>query len=252
MIVDGDADLDAAVDAATWGAMANAGQTCVGVERVYVVERAYDEFVRRITEHAAKLRPGDDREASYGPITMPRQLDVIQQHVDDAVRGGARAVVGGTQAVRAPYVDPVVLVDVPDGSAAATEETFGPTVTVSKVRDVDEAVHRANATGYGLAASVFARNRRRAMVVARRVRSGATSVNAVLAYASVPSLPFGGVGDSGFGRIHGPDGLREFTRAKAITRQRFPLPMNMTSFQRDDKDLDKLVRVVGLLHGKRR
>lgn len=251
LIVDGDADLDAAVDAATWGAMANAGQTCVGVERVYVVEKLYDEFVRRLTEHAAKLRPGDDREAHYGPITMPDQLDVIRRHVDDALRRGGRAVVGGTQALRPPYVDPIVLVDVPDDAPAVTEETFGPTVVVSKVRDLDEAVERANATGYGLAASVFSGNRRRARGAARRLRAGAVSINAVLAYASVPALPFGGVGDSGFGRIHGEDGLREFARAKAVTRQRFPLPLHVTSFHRGDADMKRLVAVAGLLHGRR-
>ncbi len=251
LIVDADADLTAAADAAVWGAMSNAGQTCVGVERVYVVDGVYDDFVRRVTESAAALRPGEDRQAAYGPMTMPSQLDVIRRQVEDAMQRGGRAIVGGPRAVRSPYVDPVVLVDVPDDTPAMTEETFGPTVAITRVNDREEALGRANATSYGLGAAVFSRNRGRAMDLARRLRSGMTAINSVISFAGVPALPFGGVGDSGFGRIHGADGLREFARSKAITRQRFPLPVTPTSFRRREGDLDKLVQMVQLRHGRR-
>ncbi|WP_345437857.1 aldehyde dehydrogenase family protein [Actinoallomurus vinaceus] len=250
-IVDADADLDEAADAALWGAMSNAGQTCAGVERVYVVDSVYDAFVARLTARARTLRPGEDRTAAYGPITMPGQLNVIRRHVDDALARGGQALVGGADAVKEPYVEPVVLVDVPDDSAAVCEETFGPTITVHRVKSVDEAVTRANATPYALAGAVYSKSRSTAMDAARRLRGGMTSINAVIAFAAVPALPFGGVGDSGFGRIHGADGLREFARAKAITRQRFAPPMNLTSFERTDKDMAKLLRLVSLLHGRR-
>jgi acyl-CoA reductase-like NAD-dependent aldehyde dehydrogenase len=249
-IVDADVDVEAATDAALWGAMSNAGQTCVGVERVYVHDAAYDEFVDKLTEKARALRPGEDRAASYGPITMPRQLDVIERHIADALDKGGRAVVGGAEAVRRPFVDPVVLVDVPDESAAICEETFGPTITVTKVKNLDEAVTKANATNYGLAATVFSGSRSRAMDVARRLRTGMTSINAVMAYTTVPGLPFGGVGDSGFGRIHGADGLREFARAKAITRQRFTPPFDLTTFKREDTVMARTLQLVTMLHAK--
>jgi acyl-CoA reductase-like NAD-dependent aldehyde dehydrogenase len=249
-IVDVDADIEGAADAALWGAMSNAGQTCIGVERVYVVGGAYDDFVAVLTEKARALRPGEDRSASYGPITMPRQLDVIERHIADALDKGGRAVVGGAEAVRRPFVEPVVLVDVPDESAAIREETFGPTITVTKVASLDEAVAKANATGYGLAATVFSGTRSRAMDVARRLRTGMTSINAVMAYATVPGLPFGGVGESGFGRIHGADGLREFARAKAITRQRFAAPLDLTTFRRDEGTMARALQLVSLLHAK--
>jgi acyl-CoA reductase-like NAD-dependent aldehyde dehydrogenase len=252
LIVDADADLDAAADAAVWGAMSNAGQTCVGVERVYAVDAVYDAFVAKLAERAANVRAGDDREASYGPITMPGQLDVIQRHLDDALGRGARALVGGAESVHAPYVDPVVLTDVPEDAAANTEETFGPTMTVARVADLDDAVRHANATSYGLGATIFAKNKRRATEAARRIRSGMTSINAVIAFASVPALPFGGVGDSGYGRIHGADGLREFARPKAVTRQRFALPMNPASFTKSDKDMQRLTQMISLVHGRRR
>jgi acyl-CoA reductase-like NAD-dependent aldehyde dehydrogenase len=249
-IVDADADIEAASDAALWGAMSNAGQTCVGVERVYVHGDVYDEFVGKLTEKARALRPGEDRAASYGPITMPSQLDVIERHISDALDKGGRAVVGGAESVRRPFVEPVVLVDVPDESAAICEETFGPTITVSRVADMDEAVTRANASEYGLAGTVFAGSRSRAMAVARRLRTGMTSINAVMAYTTVPALPFGGVGDSGFGRIHGADGLREFARAKAITRQRFTPPLDLTTFKRDDSAMARALQLVTMLHAK--
>ena len=145
----------------------------------------------------------------------------------------------------------MILADVPEESRAVTDETFGPTVTVTKVTDLAEAVRLANGGQYGLGATVFAGNKKRAMAVARALRSGMTAVNSVIAYASVPALPFGGSGDSGFGRIHGADGLREFSRPKAITRQRMKPLVNLTSFARTDEDMKKILSLVTVLHGKR-
>jgi acyl-CoA reductase-like NAD-dependent aldehyde dehydrogenase len=250
-IVDVDADLDAAADAAIWGAMSNAGQTCTGVERVYVAAGVYDQFVGKLADQAAALRPGEDHEASYGPITMPGQLPIIQRHIDDALARGGQALVGGSESVSAPYVAPVILTDVPDDAAANREETFGPTITVTKVKDAEEALARANSSPYGLGSTVFSGSRARATSLARRLRSGMTAINDVIAYAAVPSLPFGGVGESGFGRIHGADGLREFARSKAITRKRFRSAMNLSTFRRTDKDMASLLRITQLMHAKR-
>jgi succinate-semialdehyde dehydrogenase/glutarate-semialdehyde dehydrogenase len=248
MVVDADADLDAAADQAVWGGMANAGQTCLAVERVYVVDAVYDEFLDKLVERASRVRPGAAPDADIGPITMPRQLDVIRRHLDDAFARGARALVGGPDAVRPPYVEPVVLVDVPADALVLREETFAPVLPVVRARDADHAVALANANPYGLGAAVFAT--RRADRIARALRSGMTSINSVLTFAGVPSLPMGGVGESGFGRTHGPDGLREFSRAKAITRQRFPLPFPMQSFDRPGFVLPAVRQVMRLRHGR--
>ena len=244
MIVAADADVRAAADAAAWGGMANAGQTCIGIERVYAVESVYDEFVAALADRARTLRPG----TAYGPATMPAQLDVIRRHVTDALARGGRAVVGGAESVRPPYAYPTVLVDVPEDAAAVRDETFGPTVTVTRVADVDEAVEKANASRYGLGAAVFARTG--GEQIARRIRSGMTSVNSVLSYAGVGALPFGGVGDSGFGRTHGDDGLREFARAKAITRPRFRAPLDVTRFDRKPWSIRALGLVVRVAYGR--
>jgi acyl-CoA reductase-like NAD-dependent aldehyde dehydrogenase len=250
MIVDEDADVDAAASAAVWGALQNAGQACISVERVYAVDAVHDRFVARVTELAGRVRAGEGDGADIGPITMPAQLEVITRHLRDAFERGARAVVGGPDAVHAPYVDPVVLVDVPNDALIMQEETFGPTLPIVRVRDADEAVRLANDTRYGLGSVVFARRRGREL--ARRLRAGMTSVNAVIAYAAVPSLPFGGVGDSGFGRIHGDDGLREFARAKATTAVRFPLPVDLLSFDRPQVAVRAVKAITRLRHGRRR
>jgi len=251
VLVDSDANLDAAADATAWGAVSNAGQTCIGVERVYVVDEVYQPFIDKLTERMSRARAGDDREADYGPMTMPSQAEIVEDHIADAMARGGRAVLGGMQSIRRPYVDPVILADVPDQSTAVQDETFGPTVTVSRVSDLSEGVDRANANKYALGSTVFAGNVKKAMAAARALRAGMTAINSVIAFATVPGLPFGGVGDSGFGRIHGPDGLREFTRAKAITRQRMKPPLNLTTLTRSDKDMNRLLTLTTLLHGKR-
>ncbi len=242
MIVDDDADVKAAADAALWGGMANAGQTCIGIERVYATEKAYDGFLAALTQKATTIEAG----RSYGNITMPSQVDVIRTHIADAVAKGGTVVTGG--GIDGTLVEPTILTGVPEDSLAVQEETFGPTLTVTKVSTVEEAIALTNATTYGLAGAVF--SKRRGVEIAKQLRSGMTSVNSVLAFAGVPGLPFGGSGDSGFGRIHGDDGLREFTRAKAITRQRFALPVALMSFQRTGRTDALLVKAMKLLHGR--
>ena len=190
--------------------------------------------------------------ASWGPPTMPSQVDIIRRHVTDALARGGRAVVGGPSSVDVSGVGPTILVDVPEDADAVRQETFGPTLTVTRVRDIEEGLALANDSDYGLGGAIFTKSRRRGIELARRMRSGMTSVNSIITFAMVPGLPFGGVGESGFGRIHGPDGLREFTRAKAVTSQRFALPLNLTSFGRPAKATDVAAKVIGLVHGRSR
>ena len=248
LIVDEDADVEAAADAAAWGAFSNAGQTCAGVERVYVHETVYDAFMTGLTERARALHAGSDPEARIGPMTQPRQVEVVRRHIDDALARGGRAVVGGPEAVGERFVQPTVLTDVPPDSTAITEETFAPTVTVTKVADMDEAVALANATRYGLGSSVFSASR--GPELARRLRTGMTAVNAVISFVGIPALPFGGVGESGFGRVHGEDGLKEFTYAKAVAQQRFRPALPLASFTRTERHEATLTAVVAAVHGR--
>src|SRR4051794_237540 len=245
LIVDADADVPAAAEAAVWGSMTNAGQTCIGIERVYAVAPVYDQLVKEIVARAGKLRTGEE----IGPITMPRQIDVIREHIDDALAKGGKAVLGGADAVQPPYVAPTVLVDVPADSSEIREETFGPTLTITKVADADEAVRLANDSPYGLGGAVF--GKKNAVRIARRLRSGMVAVNSTLTFVGMGNLPFGGVGDSGFGRIHGEDGLREFARPKAITVRRARSMLPSTTFERTPAQVRQIVKVVRMLYGRK-
>ncbi|GHA34546.1 aldehyde dehydrogenase [Streptomyces tauricus] len=274
-IVTADADLDAAADAVVWGALSNAGQTCAGVERVYAVREVHAPLCRKVVERVRALRVGPVPDAVYGPMTMPAQTAVVRRHVEQALASGARALLGdatsmststatsgtsgtsapsgvsGTSATTGAFVAPVVLADVPEDSPAMTEETFGPVVAINAVASVDEAVRRANASPYALAASVFCHDRRAGAAIAARLRAGAVSVNSVLGFAAVPALPFGGSGESGFGRIHGADGLRAFTAPQSVTVQRFTPPVNLTSFSTPAAARARAVAAARWLHRHR-
>jgi acyl-CoA reductase-like NAD-dependent aldehyde dehydrogenase len=249
VLVDRDADLEKAADVAVFGAFSNAGQTCAGVERVYVHQDVYPQFLDLVARKTRDVKPGVEPTAAYGPMTMPAQLDVIRLHVRDALERGGRAVVGGLESIGSNVVEPIVLTGVPEDSLAVMEETFGPTVVVNSVRDMDEAVDRANAADFGLGASVFSASRSTMERAASRLRVGMVSMNSWLMYAGVAALPWGGVGQSGFGRIHGPDGLREFARAKSTVREVFPLPVTLTSFGRHPRTTEVLRRVTSVIHG---
>ncbi len=251
MIVAADADLDAAARAALFGGLGNAGQTCAGIERVYVEAPVYDDFVARLARLMSDVTSGAEADASYGPMTTPAQPEIVRRHITDAIDMGARAVVGGVDSVRPPFVEPVLLADVPEDSVAVTDETFGPVIVVNRVADTDEALRRANATGYGLGGSIFTRDRRRGLALAAGLRAGAVSINSVLGYAGVPSLPFGGVGDSGFGRVHGADGLREFSRSRSVTWQRFKAPIDVMTLQPTASAMRSALAMFKRRHGRR-
>ena len=183
MIVLSDADVDRAANAAAWGGMFNSGQICISVERIYVEEPVYDEFVAKLTKEVGGLRQGADGrkpEKDVGAMTSPNQTAIVEDQVNDALANGARALTGGKK-VEGPgdYFEPTVLVDVDHSMKVMRDETFGPVVGVMKVRDSEEALRLANDTRYGLAASVFG-EKSRAERVARRVEAGAVNVNDVI------------------------------------------------------------------------
>ena len=247
VIVDSDADLEAAADATVWGGLSNAGQTCVGVERVYVHRAVAERFTELVVAHAKDIRAGASPDAAIGPMTTPEQADTVAAHIRDALARGGSALLGGPHSVRAPYVDPVVLTDVPEDSAALTQETFGPVIVINRVGSMGEAIDKANACAYGLGAAVY--SRKRGPEIARRLRTGMVSVNSVLAFAGVPGLPFGGTGASGFGRVHGPEGLLEFSRTQSVTRQRIRPLLQPLSFTRTPRTMDILMRLVRTVYG---
>jgi acyl-CoA reductase-like NAD-dependent aldehyde dehydrogenase len=248
MIVADDADVAQAAEACVFGALTNAGQACISVERVYVVAPAYDRFVDEVVRQVKALKVGGD-DGELGAMTSPSQVGIVKDHLDDAVAKGAKVLTGGPAAIAGSYIQPTVLVDVNHSMKVMTEETFGPVIPIAKVASVDEAVRLANETRYGLGSSVFAGTSAAARAIAAKLRAGMTSINSVMAFAGIPSLPFGGVGESGFGRIHGDEGIREFTRIKSTAEHVFSLPLNLLTF-RQPKDISKRVRgMIGTLYG---
>ncbi len=250
VLIDKDADLDTAAEQTVFGAMGNAGQTCAGVERIYVHADVHEAFVHKFTARVRALSPGTSISSSYGPMTLPSQVDVIRRHVKDAIARGGKALVGGEESVGDRVVEPVVLVDVPEDSTAITEETFGPTVVINKVNDLEEAVEKANAVNYGLGSAIFTKDRRRGLALAEKIDAGMVSVNSFLAFAGIAALPFGGSGDSGFGRIHGADGLREFARPRSITVERFSAPLNLMTMTRKPRDIKIVKWMLANVQGK--
>ena len=248
VIIARDADLALAADATVWSAFSNAGQTCIGAERVYVDENVADIFTEKVIALAKTIHAGNPESAQYGPATMPSQLKVIESHIKDAVKRGGIPVVGGTQSVGKRFVEPVVLLQVPEDSTAVTEETFGPTLVINRVPDMETAIALSNASRYGLGASVW--SRRQGRWIASQLHCGMVAINSVISFAGVASIPFGGTKDSGYGRIHGPEGLLEFTYPRSVVRAKFQLPLPITSFKRTAKVDNLVVKLLTLLRGR--
>ena len=250
VLVDRDADIKKAAEVTLWHAMANAGQSCIGAERVYVHQEVADHFTRAIVEMASQIKAGYEDGANYGPATMPSQLKVIKAHIDDAVKRGGVFLLGDKNSVKDGYVQPVILCNVPEESKAMTEETFGPTLVINTVRHMDEAVDLANNTSYGLGAAVW--SKKNGKKIASLLNCGMVSINSAFSFAAIGSVPFGGVKDSGYGRIHGAEGLLEFTFPRTVVKTRFNIPLQFTTFQRTGFADKTIMRLVNLLHRRRR
>lgn len=220
MLVLDDADIDVASSAAVWGAFVNAGQACLSVERCYVHRSLYEEFLAACVEKTKKIHVGhgEDRETDVGPMIHERQLRLVEAHVEDAKARGARVLAGG---VRLPnlgpnFYAPTVLADVTPAMRIAREETFGPVLPVSMFDTDDEAVRLANDSEYGLAASIWTRDRAHGERLARKINAGTVMVNDVISCFGISEAPHGGWKSSGVGRTHGRFGVEEMVRLKYL------------------------------------
>jgi succinate-semialdehyde dehydrogenase/glutarate-semialdehyde dehydrogenase len=251
MIVCADADLDRAANGAVYGAFTNSGQVCISTERVYVVDEVADEFTRKVVEKTAKLRQGADGEVDVGAMITPTQLEIVEEHVADAVEHGARVLAGGR---RNPdweglFYEPTVLADVTHDMRIMTEETFGPVLPIMRVRDVAEAVERANDSRYGLNASIWTGDRRAGAELARSIEAGAVVVNDCMVTYGVTEAPFGGRKDSGVGQVNGEIGLRSYCHAQAILVDRFGGKSEGSWYPHTGKKLSRLKRMARWIWG---
>ncbi|MFJ8158124.1 succinic semialdehyde dehydrogenase [Streptomyces sp. NPDC094468] len=225
MIVLDDADIDKAADGAVAACFPSAGQLCVSVERLYVAESIRERFVAAFAARTGQLRVGAayDYSIDVGSLTTPSQLRTVTEHVDDAVAKGATVLAGGKARpdLGPLFYEPTILTDVTPDMTLCEHETFGPVVSVYSYRDVDEAIALANASPYGLNASVWSGNGARGRAVAARVHAGTVNVNEAFAAAwGSVDAPMGGMGDSGLGRRHGADGILKYTEPQTVAHQR--------------------------------
>jgi len=226
MVVLDDADLDVVSSAAVWGAFVNAGQTCLSVERCYVHRRLYEKFLEACVDKTERLRTGNgmDPATDVGPLIHQRQLRIVEAHVEEARARGARLLTGGCllPELGANFYAPTVLADVTHAMRIMRQETFGPVLPVMPFDDDDEAVRLANDSEFGLAASVWTRDRARGEALARRIHAGTVMVNDVVSCFGISEAPHGGFKSSGLGRTHGRLGLEEMVRLQYLDSDLLP------------------------------
>jgi len=220
MIVCADADLDLAAHGAVWGGCVNTGHYCCGVERIYVEEAVYDGFVEKVTALAKTLRQGQSHgfDEDLGAVFWGQQLSIIESHVDDAVQRGAKVLVGGKRNAKEKglYFEPTILVDVDEQSDIMTQETFGPVLPIIKVKSIEEAIDKANNSIFGLHGSVWTKDIKKGLAIAKRIDTGSMAVNDIGMMYGVANAPFGGVKQSGAGSINGRYGLRNYCHSLPI------------------------------------
>jgi acyl-CoA reductase-like NAD-dependent aldehyde dehydrogenase len=246
MIVLDDADVELAAHAAVWGAMFNAGQTCVSVERVYVLDAVYDRFVAAVVRDVDNLKMGAGDGHDFGALIDEGQVAVTERHVADARAKGAKVLTGGERPTgKGSFYPPTVLVDVDHTMACMTEETFGPTLPIMKVSSAEEAVRLANDSVYGLSAAVFSKDVERAQAVAAQLDCGAVNINDVISNLMCTTAPMGGWKTSGIGvRFGGAEGLRKFCRQETVVAPRTTVGAGGNYYNNSQKALARMNKMM--------
>ena len=250
MIVCADADLERAAGGAVFNSMLNSGHVCMGVERVYVVESVADEFETRVEEIVKDLRYGSGDEIDVGSVFWDRQLPIIERHIEDAKAKGAEIVVGGESDTHAGlFYKPTFVRNVDHSMELMREETFGPIVSVMRVRDEDEAIRLANDSKYGLSGSVWTKDIRKGIEIAKRMETGSVVINdASMAYGA-PEAPFGGMKESGVGHVNGAYALRSYTHPQPILVDRWSMKKERVWYPHTAKTIEEIDGMIRMIYG---
>ncbi len=233
MIICEDANLERAVSGAVWGGMSNAGQTCISVERIFVHENIKDEFVNKISEKIKNLSAGNSKDSEIGSISVEAGLEKIKSQIKNEKNAGE--IIQGGNDENGFYFPPTVVIDPEINGELMQDETFGPVVSITSFKTEEEAINLANSTGYGLSASVFSENKSKGKKIASQIRAGSVAINDVMTHYGIADLPFGGVGLSGIGRVHGEEGIKAFCLQKSYMINRINLGDEMWWYSKSEK-----------------
>ena len=251
MLVLEDADIQEAARWGAWGSFFNAGQNCIAVERMYVVEAVYEKFLQAFLEETRNYTVGYSMEKenpyNFGPLTFDRQVNIVDDHLQDALDKGAQIALGGQR--NGMFMEPTILTHVHHGMKIMQEETFGPVVPVMKVKDEAEAVQLANHSRFGLSACVWSRDLQRAERIAEQLEVGSVVVNDTIAHYAVALMPFGGMKESGNARTHGKYDVRQFTRTKAFGIAHKPYAADVATIVRKPNRYYVMSAMVHMLFG---
>jgi acyl-CoA reductase-like NAD-dependent aldehyde dehydrogenase len=255
MVVLRDADVERAANAAVYYSMSNGGQICQAVERVYVEEPIYDDFVARVVDKTRALRqgrPGGAASVEVGAMTWPPQVDLVERHVNDALAKGATVLVGGKRG-QGPgdFFEPTVLTGVDHSMEIMVDETFGPTLPIMKVRDEEEALRLANDSRYGLNSSVWTKDIEKGERFAARIEAGNACVNDCVVNYAAQELPFGGTGESGLGVRHSAKGIQKYCRTQSVLVTRLAGKRDPHMFPYRAGTSKLLERLVVLMYGRK-
>ena len=249
MIVCSDADIKDAASGAVVGSCMNAGQYCCGTERIYVMDDVYDEFVDEVVSITKTLIQSNDCKGDVGPTFWDKQIDIIEDHVKDAVDKGAKILVGGKRnpMFEGLYFEPTVLVEVTHEMKIMKDETFGPIISIMKVQSEDEALMLANQSHYGLNGNVWTKDLKKGQRLAKSIETGACSVNDMAMSYGVNEVPFGGVKESGLGVVNGKEGLLAYAH---------PMPIiigkkSASAYPYTDKSFEQLKGALKIFWGNR-
>jgi succinate-semialdehyde dehydrogenase / glutarate-semialdehyde dehydrogenase len=222
MLVLSGTSIDNAVSGLVSGAFSNSGQTCIAVERVFVEDAIFEKFAERLIETTSRIKLGWSKswDIDMGSLISAPHAQKVMGRIGQAIQGGARVLAGGRNRLDlgSNFVEPTVLTDVSDAMPISREETFGPVITLQRVSGAEEAVRRANDSNFGLNASVWAGDTRRAIEIARQLETGSTGINSTLLIYNSFDVPMGGIKQSGIGRRHGEHGILRYTQAQSIVR----------------------------------
>ena len=243
MIVLNDANIHRAVESAIFGGMSNAGQTCISTEEVFVEDGIYNNFVEKISNRIKSIKSGSM--GDYGSMIVAQNADKVKRHIEDASKNSK--IIYGKSDEKDMFLPPALVFEPKEDSYIVNEETFGPVLSIRKFSNEEDLLEKIHKTGFGLSSSIFGKNKKRMNEIIKNLKTGTVSINDVMTHYGISSIPFGGEGVSGIGRLHGKEGLRSFSRTKSVVVNRFNFMNEIWWFGRSEKINTLLNKVMNLL-----